>query len=190
MKRDRSLFWIEPERLAAALASAGVGPGSRGQAARLERALAPPGPPPPPLTPEAPASRRVPAPFEAPAAPFADQLKAFAAWTSSATGSAEIFVCDPDGLPMLAQPGGEELVGLAVSASRFLDQVRERQRLGAGTGLVVELAAGDLLYVFQVRAETGTVCLGVKSAEPLSREVVGRVEEGFARLLTAEGGAT
>lgn len=56
--------------------------------------------------------------------------------------------------------------------------------------LALQLAQGDLLYVFQVHAETGTVCLGLKSAELLSREMVAGVEEGLSRLLTPEGGAS
>jgi hypothetical protein len=190
MKRDRSLFWIEPERLAAALERAGVGGGVRGRAARPERALAPPlEPPPPALTPAVPAPRRA-EPFAPPAGALAEQLQALADWIARTTGCAEILVADPDGLPMLARAGADELVGLAVSASRFLDQTRERQRLGAGKSLALQLAQGDLLYVFQVHAETGTVCLGLKSAELLSRETVARVEEGLSRLLTPEGGAS
>ena len=190
----RSLSWIEPGALAAALARAGVGPtASARMASPRPRPVTapPPAPPPPPAVAPLPPAPEVAAvsPFAPPEGNLAQRLEAFCEWLSRSLACRGIFVADQDGLPIVEKNTGDELAAAAPLITRFLDLVHSRHPFVDDSGLALALRTGERIHVLQERSDAGRICLGLVVAGPVPTPLLELAQQGFGRALAAPAAA-
>jgi hypothetical protein len=186
----RSLSWIEPQTLAAALQRAGVeaptprrpaAAGARPAARATAEASAAP--------PAEPLIARAGDPFVPPEGNLAERLEAFCDWLARNTGCTGIFVADQDGLPVLEKNTGDELVAASSLMARFLDLVHSRHPAVSDTGLALELRTGERIHFLQDRSASGRVCLGFVVAAPVAGPMLELAQQGLAGALAGGGEA-
>jgi hypothetical protein len=195
---SRSLSWIDPGELSAALVRAGVRrePRDRSRPANLyllraggaqaepaepfATAAAPRAAGPVPRT--APAAER----FDAPEGTLQKRLEAFIDWVTNATGSRRLFVADAEGLVLIERETDHELIAVSSSFMSLLERIRSC--LGSETRgvMALDLDEETTLHMVQVRTGLGRFTLGLVAAEPVRRSLSEGLRSGLESVLRPE----
>ncbi len=188
---SRSLSWIDPAALSAALEKAGVKPGRGSAPAAAATKFATPRP----ATPQ-PTMARVPpliAPpsggadpdddFRPPAGGLEERLEALLAWVAGATGCRSIFVLDEEGLVLIEEQSDPTLVALSSSFINYHDRVRSSLGSRSQGSITIDVEAGQILHMLQVVTGLGRYVLGFVAAEPVPRLRIRKFQTALGRAL-------
>lgn len=171
---SRSLSWTEPERLAKALARAGVAE-PRQPGAPASRARNAPAPAEVrmllPRSAEPSNSESAPPPPDAIGAPgvrLEDRLESFLEWLKSTTRSRAAFVLDPDGLTLSRSEAPDDLLAVAPYLLSSVEQAGRLLDFPLGESLSLSLALdGDRqLRLESVPSPIGRIAVGMVAARP------------------------
>jgi hypothetical protein len=181
----RSLSWIDPRTLAAALEKVGVeaAPPRRPAAEEARSGVRSTETAPPLASPRAEPPGD---PFLVPEGNLAERLEAFCQWLARNTGCRGIFIADQDGLPVLERNTGDELVAASSLMARFLDLVHSRHPSISDAGLTLELRTGERIQFLQNRSASERVCLGFVVAAPVAGPLLERAQRALGTALAGD----
>ncbi|MEM7480200.1 MAG: hypothetical protein AAF481_03405 [Acidobacteriota bacterium] len=199
----RSLSWIDPKDLSAALVRAGVRRTPRNQRrsvnvglSRLEAeqdgtvAEFPSADGPShrarPVAVEAIAEPPRAVPFEVPSGTLQDRLMAFVRWVEQITECRQVFVADAEGLVLIEHQTAGELVAVSSSFMSSLERVRACLGTEPRGVLAVDIDDQQVLQLIQIRSDLGRFHLGCIVTDPLGRSQVNALREGLATIFELE----
>ena len=191
---SRSLSWIEPRDLAAALVRAGARRQPRDLPRRLNLGLwrlgaEAPKPEPPQRT--GIGSRAEPAtaaalPFAPAGGPLEQDLDAYVTWVAGETGSAQTFVTDAEALVLVGRGADDELIAVSSSVMGLLERIRSALGIETRGVVTLDIDGERILHLVQVLTGLGRFTLGFVAPAPVGRERIEHLRAGLEELLVAE----
>lgn len=172
----RSLFWVEPEQLAALARRAGAGAPARTPAARETRPR------------EMQQGRERETPFAPPEGSSEDRMEALLDWLDRLTGSRGSFVADNEGLALVSRGVGDKLPALATAMCGTWSSLCWGLEVASEGTLVLELAPGERLHLIPATTAWGLMSLGFVTADVLPSETLKTVQETFRRTVETPPG--
>lgn len=195
---SRSLSWIDPAELSAALVRAGVRREPRDRTRPVNLYLLRAGTDRPAEQPfagpavarAAGAARRL-APeterrFEPPEGNLQRRLEAFVDWVGESTGSGQLFVADAEGLVLIERDTDHELIAVSSSFMSLLERIRSCLGSEIRGVMSLDLDEGTTLHLVQVRTGLGRFTLGLVSTEPVRRSLSEGLRSGLESVLRPE----
>lgn len=186
---NRSLSWIDPHELSAALVAAGA----RRQPRDLPRPvnagllrLTPATVSPAATSPQHEARPRGLPAFRPPEGSLQVRLKAFLAWVIDATGCRRIFIADEEGLVLMEKGADSELIAVSSSFMSLLERIRSC--LGSETRgiMAIDLDVGRMLHLILVTTDLGRFTLGLVVPDPLRRSLIDELRQALEQVLASE----
>ncbi len=167
-KKDRSLFWSEPERLTRLASELVLGEGV-GRAPTAHPDENSPGAEEPTAhcrTAESAPETKVPT-FEVPEETGEVRLRAFLNWLTDSFGVRKAFVADAHGLSLVDESSSPELVAAASMVGSGWKSVHEGLGLPGAEAFIVSLGGGEWLHLLVQASRFDRLSVGFLAGDPL-----------------------